>query len=292
MTRPRWRDIPQGRGLMIEIETEFETGLPDLAGNESEVREALTNLILNAVDALPEGGTIGVRTRSTCRNVPSLVQGEMGTHIVVEVSDNGIGMDEATRKHCLEPFFSTKGKRGTGLGLAMVYGIMERHEGEIQIESQPGKGTTVRLVFPLRETSPGGGTGEPTLATRTRLQILCIDDEPLLRELLKDLLEADGHRVEVTDGGQAGLDSFRSARERGQAFDVVITDLGMPYVDGRQVAKTLKRESPATPIILLTGWGAYMKEDGDTPAQVDGVLSKPPRLRELRETITRLVPVN
>jgi len=292
MTRPRWRDIPQGRGLMVELETDFETGLPDLAGKESEVREALTNLILNAVDALPQGGKIVVRTRSTRRNVPALIGAKMRTHIVVEVCDTGVGMDETTRKHCLEPFFSTKGKRGTGLGLAMVYGIMERHEGEIEIESQLGKGTTVRLVFPIRKTPPEGGPAERPEPGCGRLQILCIDDEPLLRELLKEILEAEGHQVEVTDGGQAGLTSFRSARQRGNPFDVVITDLGMPYFDGRQVAKALKLESPKTPIILLTGWGAYMKEDGDAPAQVDGVLSKPPRVRELRETINRLVRGN
>ena len=103
--------------------------------------------------------------------------------------------------------------------------------------------------------------------------ILCIDDEPLLRELLKEVLEREGHRVEVTDGGQSGLDAFRAAHQRGQPFDIVITDLGMPYLDGRQVAKTLKRESPETPIVLLTGWGAFMKEDG-LPAQVDGILPR------------------
>jgi DNA-binding response OmpR family regulator len=102
------------------------------------------------------------------------------------------------------------------------------------------------------------------------------------------MLERDGHEVEVSDGGQSGLDAFRLARDRGQPFDVVITDLGMPYLDGREVAKTLKRESPATPVIMLTGWGAFMKEDGSLPAQVDGVLSKPPRSRELRETLCRL----
>src|SRR5260221_729329 len=235
---------------------------------------------------MPAGGKITVCTRVTRQDaVQNKNNGQQATRVAVEISDTGTGMNEETRKRCLEPFFSTKGKRGTGLGLAMVYGIMERHEGEIEIETQVGKGTTVRLVFPIRKTPPANGPAEGLETGPGPLQILCIDDEPLLRELLKEILEAEGHQVEVTDGGQAGLTSFRSARQRGHPFDVVITDLGMPYLDGRQVAKALKRESPKTPIILLTGWGAYMKEDGETPAQVDGVLSKPPRVRELRETI-------
>ena len=201
----------------------------------------------------------------------------------MEVTDTGTGMSEETRKRCLEPFFSTKGKRGTGLGLAMVYGVMERHQGKIEIESELGKGTTFRLIFPVRARS-FARTRSRMRATRSiePLQILCIDDEPLLRELIKEILERDGHAVEVSDSGQSGLDEFRLARERGRPFDVVITDLGMPYMDGRQVAKALKQESPQTPVVMLTGWGAFMKEDGNAPELVDGIVSKPPRSRELR----------
>src|SRR5205085_6014847 len=108
-------------------------------------------------------------------------------------------------------------------------------------------------------------------------KILCIDDEPLLRELLKEMLQRDGHEVEVADGGQAGIAAFHAATQNGARFDVVITDLGMPYIDGRQVASAVKRRSPEVPVILLTGWGAFIKGEGDVPAQVDGVLSKPPR---------------
>ena len=286
MTRPRWRDIPQGRGIMVELETDLDPTVPDLVGIESEVREALTNIILNAVDAVPNGGAIIVRTRPCGWEFAHGAR--IPTHVVLEVVDTGIGMDENTRRHCLEPFFSTKGKRGTGLGLAMVYGVMERHEGKIEIHSELGKGTTVRLVFPVRKTEQTGVLDQDKSHFAQQLEILCIDDEPLLRELLKELLEHDGHHVEVSDGGKAGLEAFAAARQRGRPFDVVITDLGMPYVDGRQVAKTLKQQSPATPVVLLTGWGAFMKEDGQLPAQVDGVLSKPPRARELRETILRV----
>jgi signal transduction histidine kinase/ActR/RegA family two-component response regulator len=286
MTRPRWRDIPQSRGITIETQADLAPEVPDLLGIESEVREALTNLVLNAVDALPHGGKITVRSRVTHCEAAE-INGKHPMQVVLEVSDTGMGMNEETRKHCLEPFFSTKGKRGTGLGLAMVYGVMERHEGSVEIQSELGKGTTFCLVFPVRKATCAGVKVAESAAIDP-LQILCIDDEPLLRDLLKEMLERDGHEVEVSDGGQSGLDAFRLARDRGQPFDVVITDLGMPYLDGREVAKTLKRESPATPVIMLTGWGAFMKEDGSLPAQVDGVLSKPPRSRELRETLCRL----
>ena len=286
MTRPRWRDIPQSNGITVEMETAFAGHVPELIGIESEVREAMTNLVLNAVDALPKGGKITLRTRVTHGDV-QLTSPEYLTHVVVEVSDTGTGMNEETRRRCLEPFFSTKGKRGTGLGLAMVYGVMQRHEGNIEIDSELGKGTTFRLVFPVRKAAltvtdiqANGPVIEP-------LQILCIDDEPLLRDLLKEMLERDGHSVEVSDSGQTGLDAFRVARDSGRPFDVIITDLGMPYVDGRQVTKVVKHESPATPVVMLTGWGAFMKEDDSAPSQLDALLSKPPRSKELRETLSR-----
>lgn len=289
MTRPRWRDIPQSRGITVETIGDFTPGVPDLIGIESEIREALTNLVLNAVDALPDGGKITLRTRVFERDIcPG--SSNYPTQVVVEVSDTGIGMDEDTRKRCLEPFFSTKGKRGTGLGLAMVYGVMERHEGRIEIASEPGRGTTFRLFFPVRNKAQRTNDSPDDYTASSPLQILCIDDEPLLRDLLKEMLEREGHAVEVCDGGQSGLEAFRQARQRGKPFDVVITDLGMPYVDGRQVAKVLKQESPGTPIVMLTGWGAFMKDDTAAPVQVDSVLSKPPRSKELRETLSRFAP--
>jgi signal transduction histidine kinase/CheY-like chemotaxis protein/HAMP domain-containing protein len=287
MTRPRWRDIPQSKGITIEVRTDLAPDVPKLAGIESEIREAFTNLVLNAVDAMPNGGNITIRTR-VLRHENG---GKHARHVMVEISDTGTGMSEETRKRCLEPFFSTKGKRGTGLGLAMVYGVMERHEGNIEIQSEPGKGTTFRLVFPVRTRLCEDSEETESNVAIEPLQILCIDDEPLLRELIKEILERDGHEVEVSDSGQSGLDEFRIARERGRPFDVVITDLGMPYLDGRQVARALKQESPATPVIMLTGWGAFMKEDGNTPEQVDSIISKPPRSRELREALSRCRPI-
>ena len=286
MLRPRWRDMPQQRGLTVEVVTELASGMPRFAGIESEIREAMTNLVLNAVDALPSGGKITIRTQLLVKNQ---AESKYPNHIILEVSDTGTGMSEETRRRCLEPFFSTKGMRGTGLGLAMVYGVTQRHEGTIEILSEVGKGTTFRLALPVREMvcvdaepNENGGPIAP-------MRILCIDDEPLLCELLKEILARDGHTVETSDGGQTGLDAFRKAQVDQKTFDVVITDLGMPYLDGREVVKVLRAESPKTPIIMLTGWGAFMKEEDPLPKMVDELLSKPPRSSEIRNTLRRVV---
>jgi signal transduction histidine kinase/ActR/RegA family two-component response regulator len=285
LTSPRWRDIPQGQGLVVHVQREFGENLPELYANESELREALTNLLLNAVDALPQGGTITVATRVISQPAGN---GETVERIVIEMRDTGIGMDEKTKQRCLEPFFSTKRNRGgAGLGLAMVYGMMERHDGSIQVESELGKGTAISLVFPVRK-APQRATAEVKTETAATYRVLCIDDEPLLRELLKELLEYSKHIVETADGGEDGLRRFEAARQSGKPFDIVITDLGMPHVDGRQVAERVKSNSPKTPVILLTGWGAMLDDKGASPSHIDAVVSKPPRLTELNETVLRV----
>jgi signal transduction histidine kinase/DNA-binding response OmpR family regulator len=287
LTRPRWRDISQRRGISVDVKLDFDASLPEVIGTESELREALTNLVFNAVDAMPEGGVITVRSR-VCSWAPGRGPLKTPTHVALEISDSGTGMDEDTRKRCFEPFFSTKGQRGTGLGLAMVYGVMQRHDGAIEVESEPGKGATFRLVFPVRQAPRTESVVPPAAAEPLPpLRILFVDDEPLLRELVKEILEQDGHLVEVADGGQSGLDAFRAANLRAEAFDVVVTDLGMPRLDGRQLAQILKSESPATPIILMTGWGTLIKGE-DLPAQIDGMLNKPPRIGELQEVLRRV----
>lgn len=278
LTRPRWRDIPQERGVTIAMKTELAAALPWTLGVESEIREALINLIINAVDALPYGGTIMVSTKwesqkSKEPNTP--------THLLVEIADGGLGMDEEAKARCLEPFYSTKGELGTGLGLAMVYGVMQRHGGDIEIDSELGRGTSIRLIFPIKagRLMTPAHTPERERARPMGLRILAIDDEQTLRELVKEILISDGHQVELCDGGQAGIEAFRTAKEQGEPFDIVITDLGLPYIDGRQVARTVKRESPQTPVILLTGWGTRLHAEGNIPKEVDIVLSKPPKNR-------------
>jgi CheY-like chemotaxis protein len=206
----------------------------------------------------------------------------------VEVRDTGTGMTEDVRGRCLEPFFTTKGQHGTGLGLAMVYGMVQRHEAEIEIESAPGRGTTMRLTFPACSADglPYQRASVPSPAHSAR--ILVVDDDKRVSRSLRRVLEADGHRVTVADGGQAGIDTFLAATGRGESFSMVISDLGMPHIDGRRVAAAVKAASPKTPIVLLTGWSYSMREDGDLPAHVDHLLSKPPDVNELRLAISKL----
>ncbi len=277
LTRARWSDMAQQRGVVIETKVEVVSGDVTVMAVESELREALVNLVLNAIDAMPEGGRLVMRAgRNESRRV------------FIEVSDEGVGMDEETRRRCLEPFFTTKGERGSGLGLAMVYGIAQRHDMDIDIHSSPGSGTTFRLLFPAQSPAGNGSTGAtPRFPARTR--ILLIDDDPLLLTSLRDVLTRDGHEVETANGGRQGVDVFLEALEAGRPFPVVITDLGMPHFDGRAVAAAIATAAPNTPIIMLTGWGQRLAATGESPPEVTVVLSKPPRLAELREKLAECV---
>ena len=276
LTKARWSDLPQQRGAVVRMRMELEEDLPAISGVASDIREALINLIFNAVDAMPTGGTLTLRTR----HAP---EGEGHACAIIEVTDTGIGMDEDTRRRCLEPFFTTKGERGSGFGLAMVYDVVEHSGARIEIESTPGLGTTVRLAFPPSSTADSAAPGAEA---RPQLRILIVDDDPLLLKSLRDTLEGDGHSIVTAAGGREGIETFRSALESGRQFAVVITDLGMPYVDGRQVAAAVKEAAGATRVVMLTGWGQRLASRGEVPPNVDRLLSKPPRLRELRAALT------
>ena len=278
-TRARWHDMPQRRGIVIQVVCTLEATSPVILGVANELRDALTNLVFNAVDAMPDGGTI-----SLCSKV--LTDSPAGTEtastmVQVEVSDTGMGMSDETKRRCMELFFTTKGERGTGLGLAMVYGTMQRHGAEIDIDSTLGSGTVVRLTFPIASlasavAAPGNEGVVPPQ------HILLVDDDRLLLNSLADILIMEGHTVVTADGGEAGVKTFHAALTSDSPFTVVITDLGMPYVDGRRVANAVKAASPTTPVIMLTGWGLRLVAEGDIPASVDQVLSKPPKPKDLR----------
>ncbi|HYJ42154.1 MAG TPA: PAS domain S-box protein, partial [Steroidobacteraceae bacterium] len=278
LTRARWSNIPQERGIVVHVESDLDADLPKILGAENEMRDGLTNLLLNAVDAMPDGGTITLRTRQVTRD----------HHVIVEVQDTGIGMSETTRSRCLEPFFTTKGERGTGLGLPSVFGMVQRHGGDFEIDSELGRGTTMRMIFP-RAPSGAAASEQQFVPPPRPLRLLLIDDDPLLLRSLRDALELDEHEVVTADGGQAGIDAFAHAVKSGPPFDAVITDLGMPYVDGRKVAARVRQLSGQIPIIMLTGWGHRLIDTADQPEHVDRVLSKPPKMAEIRGALTALV---
>jgi PAS domain S-box-containing protein len=293
LTRVRWSDMPQQYGFVIELRAELAPMLPKVLGAENEIRDALTNLVVNAVDAMPAGGVLTLR--SSWGDADADPAAAFADRAWVEVSDTGVGMTEEARRRCMEPFFTTKGEQGTGLGLAMVYGMAQRHGAEFTIESELGKGTTVHLAFPLAPTlqeSPPqplaqAATPLPLAQAATPLRVLLVDDDPLLLKSLHDILESDGHFARTAHGGQAGIDEFLAALAHAEPFAVVITDLGMPNVDGRAVASVIKAAAPATPVVLLSGWGHGLQGD-KMPEYVDHVLSKPPRLADLRAVLAKI----
>lgn len=283
LTRPRWKDIPNKRGIDVLLETQVAPRLAPILGSRTEVREALINLVFNAVDALPEGGTITIRAKKHGK-------GKEERRLAVEVTDTGVGMEEEQRQRCLDPFYSTKGAEGSGLGLAVVYGTMQRHNGEIQIDSSPAGGTTVRLLFPLPHRPPGKMAREAEQSVELpALKILCVDDNPSVREALEEMLRQHGHVVESFGEGAEAVEAFREAMERGQGFQVVITDLGMPHMDGREVARRVKEISPAAPVILLSGWGNTMNLNRELPQHVDCVLGKPPTIARVLTAIAEVM---
>ena len=270
MTRPKWMDEPRARGGEVRVHTEL-ADLPPLAGDPAELREMLTNLIFNAVDAMPEGGNLRLQT--------CLDDGEL----CLRVSDTGTGMDEETRRRCLEPFFTTKGEKGTGLGLSAVYGIIQRHGGMMEIESERGKGTTfcIRLpVAPVGTEAPAQEGGDAPREVAGFLRILVVDDLPIILDVLRAQLVEDGHQVETAGDGKEALEALE-----GGCFDLMITDQSMPGMTGEQLAVTVKQRCPKTAVILLTGFGGEMAETKDAAPGVDMVLGKPATSVELRRAI-------
>jgi DNA-binding response OmpR family regulator/signal transduction histidine kinase len=278
LTRPRWQDEAQRQGRDIQVFTALDD-LPRILGHPAELREALTNLILNAVDAMPNGGAL---TLAGHRDpVPPTETDRAG--VCVTLTDTGIGMSEEVRRHIFDPFYTTKGVRGTGLGLAVVYGIMERHGGHIDVTSTPGQGTTFTLRFQAAPSGAGNAPAtNPTQAAAPR-RILLIDDEAVVRNTVANLLRAGGHVVVEAESGAAGVADLAV-----QAADLVITDLGMPEMTGWEVAQRVKAAWPTLPVVLLTGWGQQISDTAPGRECVDRVLGKPIRLEDLQATIAGL----
>jgi CheY-like chemotaxis protein len=244
-------------------------------GNDADLREALTNLIFNAVDAMPQGGTVAITGRA------------VDAQVVLSVSDTGTGMTDEVRRRCLEPFFTTKGERGTGLGLSMVYGIVRRHAGTLDIQSEVGRGTTFVIRLPSQEKTAEANSGQTTEASIScPLRVLVVDDEPLVRNVEAKYLEAAGHSVARAASGPEGLEKFRAEK-----FDVVVLDRAMPGMSGDQLAAAVKQLSADTPVIMLTGFGDLMEATGEKPPHVDVLLNKPITLVGLQQAVRKTTTV-
>jgi PAS domain S-box-containing protein len=282
LTRPKWRgaDINDRE---IRISTDFARALPQIPGIDTEIREALTNLVLNAVDAMPDGGRI-VIAGYTLHSPTAAGKNETPHSVVVDVIDEGSGMTNETAQRALEPFFTTKGEAGTGLGLPMVQQVMSRHSGAIAIVPNEGddNGTIVRLTFPVdgpttvRETRVAD-----SIASATHLRVLVVDDEPMLRMVVEEMLTAEGHTVVVASGGPEAAELVANNFKAGEPFDVVVSDIEMPILNGRMLADFIEAESPKTEVILMTGWVDSHLDVDSISTRVVGVLAKPPRLADI-----------
>jgi len=257
-TRPAWQTNAKKRGVSVEIR-QFLEATQAIAGNGSELREVFTNLVLNALDAMPWGGLILVTTQDS------------DSGVTVRVRDTGVGMDAETQVRVFDPFFTTKPVKGTGLGLSVAYGIVTRHHGSITVDSQPGLGTEFTLRFPCNTVLiPTSICNETSSGGLPAMNILVVDDEEPVLEVLADMLRDRGQQVRLALGGEAGLAEFQRRPPQ-----VVFSDLGMPEVNGWDVARRVKAQAPEIPIVLVTGWGSQLEEGSAQARGVDLIIAKP-----------------
>jgi len=269
LTRPVWEEGTRRRGIAIELVTDLATR-QTVAGNASELREVFTNLVLNAVDAMPWGGELRITSRDD------------DGHVVVCFRDNGVGMSPEVRQRIFDPFFTTKAVKGTGLGLSVAYGIVTRHEGSIAVESEIHLGTEFTLKFPLGRGREAVAMPVP-IGPLPRLRVLVVDDEEVVLDVLADLLRVLEQEVTTACGGVAGRDAVL-----GGEFDVVFTDLGMPDLNGWDLALTVKSTRPRVGVVLVTGWGTQLEGGAALAHGVDLVMSKPVSIDDLDRALRQI----
>jgi PAS domain S-box-containing protein len=270
ITRTRWYNEARLRGLNYEVRLVAESELP-ANGSASELREVFVNLIVNAVDAMPQGGCLAI----FCARADDRLQ--------LHFADTGGGMPEDVREKVFEPFFSTKGAHGTGLGLSVSYSIIERHGGSIRVESELGRGTTFTIELPATETPLTMPEELICLPESTPLSILVVDDETSVRETLADMLTALHHKVALADSGKAAVEMIATTN-----FDLVFTDLAMPEMDGWETARALRKHGRETAIVLVTGYGLGTVPPVGENGLIDAVIGKPFDFDQVTEVIARL----
>ncbi len=262
-TRSRWRETMAIRGVRIRVDTDFDPVAP-VRGSESQLTEALTNVVLNAFDAMQDGGILTVRTVAA------------GEYVTVEICDTGTGMPEQTRQRCFDPFFTTKGASAVGLGLSVTQGIICGHGGEIEVASWEGQGTRVTLNLPAEAAIPPAARSEPSAPPPRELHILVVDDDIEVCRLLKTYFTRISYEVDTAETAEEGIE-----RLRGATFDVVITDQALPDRSGEEGARFAKTIRPATSVIMLTGFADLLKSRASFPEGVDRIVGKPVPLSEL-----------
>jgi signal transduction histidine kinase/ActR/RegA family two-component response regulator len=283
LTRPRWQNQAQQQGIYVGMVLQLNNQLT-IFGNPAEIKEAITNLVFNALDAMPKGGTLTLSTRRE--------QVNSEVFAVLQIADSGQGIPEQHLTKIFDPFFTTKGLKGTGLGLSMARQIMAEHEGEIGFESVSGEGTTFYLRFPLvvpdrtLPDTPGEVLPIKNVASvsGSHSRILVIDDDRTLCQVLRRILEHYGHKVDLAEGGKQGLEIFQS---RLGEFDIVFTDLSMPEMSGYEVARLIKNLDSAIIIILMTGWGADLSEETLTTRGIDLHIAKPYRITDVQKLLEK-----
>jgi signal transduction histidine kinase/ActR/RegA family two-component response regulator len=280
ITRPRWKDRAEAANVQISLDLQIRSK-SRVMGDESELREVLVNMVFNAVDAMPAGGNL------------TLAAEDVDGSVVISVGDTGTGMPLEVKSRIFDPFFTTKGKAGMGLGLAVSFGIIRRHEGSVEVESEVGRGTKFKISLPKAEIAdepvstekvapkPSLESSNPSISSSfqgPQPRILVVDDEEPVRELLRDLLEAEGFRVYLAPGGREALSIFAV-----QELDGIFTDVGMPGMSGWELAHAVRQSNASIPIAVITGWGEAVGSDEQKQARVDWVVTKPFRAERISE---------
>jgi signal transduction histidine kinase/CheY-like chemotaxis protein len=284
ITRPRWKNCAEASNIHITVDLKIGSNAI-VMGDDSELREVLVNMVFNAIDAMPEGGTLTLSTRAEEQSV------------IIAVTDTGVGMYPEVRSRIFDPFFTTKGKAGLGLGLAVSFGIIRRHGGNIEVESQYGSGTEFRITLPVATIAEGGPrielsdpasasppAGDVAHPANAMPRLLVVDDEDFVRDLLKEMLEVEGCEVLLAESGNEALAMFRETQ-----FDAICTDVGMPGMSGWELAREIRHLDQRIPIAVITGWGEAVGSNEQKAAGVDWVIAKPfttERVAELVRDIT------
>jgi signal transduction histidine kinase/CheY-like chemotaxis protein len=263
ITRPRWKNNAEAANVHISLELRISSNVLVL-GDESELREVLVNMVFNAVDAMPNGGTLTLATR------------EVGGAVEISVADTGMGMSDEVRSRIFDPFFTTKGKAGMGLGLAVSYGIIRRHEGTVEVESETGRGTSFRITLPSGKNAakPKPSVAQPVAAAlpagSSGTKFLVVDDEESVRDLLRDILEKEGHEVTTAATGRQALTLYDETR-----FAAVLMDVGLPGMSGWELARAIRERDERIPLAIVTGWGEVVGSNAQKEAGINWVVAKP-----------------